>query len=136
MIERKFHFHAAHRNVDLGGDCRFLHGHTYHLEIQFAVPPIDETSGVTIEFKDIGNRAGKVIAEFDHSTIVYEQDNELINAMNCFKAENRKLRMMNKPTSTENLAQEIFIALNRQGLNPVQIVLQETTTSKVIYTEF
>ena len=59
IIEKKFHFHAAHRNAELGGDCRFLHGHTYHVDIQFGVPKQDEASGVTIEFKDIAQRAGK-----------------------------------------------------------------------------
>jgi 6-pyruvoyltetrahydropterin/6-carboxytetrahydropterin synthase len=136
IIERKFHFHAAHRNVELGGDCRFLHGHTYHLEIQFAVPPVDEASGVTVEFKDIAKRAGKVIEAFDHSTIVYDQDAELMQAMNCFSEENRKIKMLDKPTSAENVAQQIFNELRLQSLNPVQVVLQETTTSKVIYTEF
>lgn len=136
IIERKFHFHAAHRNVELGGDCRFLHGHTYHLEIQFAAPPIDEASGVTLEFKDIAKRAGKVIEAYDHSTIVYKNDAELVNAMNCFTEENRKIKWLEKPTSAENVAEEIFSALKLCGLNPVQLKLQETTTSKVIYTEY
>ena len=136
IIERKFHFHAAHRNADLGGDCRFLHGHTYHLEIQFAAPPKDESSGVTIEFKDIAKRAGNIISAFDHSTIVYAEDMELINAMKCFAEENRKLKILRKPTSAENVAQTIFEELKTIGLQPIQVVLQETTSSKVIYAEF
>ncbi len=45
-------FETAHRVLPLGGKCRNLHGHSWHVEASVAAPALDDV-GVIVQFADL-----------------------------------------------------------------------------------
>ena len=126
IIEKKYHFYAAHRNKEAGVKCGRLHGHTYNVICYFKFNEL--TNGVTMLFSDIDKIVEPIIKQYDHYLLLHKEDN-LCNALD----------MLNEPyielpfeTSAENMAIWIFNQI-KNYLPIVKIELAETKTSNVIY---
>lgn len=129
LIEKKYHFYAAHRNKEAGIKCGRVHGHTYDVVCHFQFNNIH--NGITMLFSDIDKIAEPIIKQYDHYLLLYKEDPL------C-----RILELVNEPfielefeTSAENLALWIFNELKNK-LPIVKIELAETKTSKVIYENY
>ncbi len=74
---RKVEFDAAHRVMEHESKCKMLHGHRYVIEATFVADGLDSL-GRVIDFGVIKDRLGGWIdANWDHNTILFEQDREL-----------------------------------------------------------
>ena len=51
IIEKKYYFYAAHRNLSAGEKCGKIHGHTYDVVCYFKFDKIE--NGITMLFSDI-----------------------------------------------------------------------------------
>lgn len=130
IIEKKYHFYAAHRNKNAGEKCGRIHGHTYEMKCFFKFDKINENSGVTFLFSDIDNLVEPIIKQYCHWLLLYEKDNlcELLNLAN------EKFITLPFETSAENLAIWIFTQIKNESKLPItKIELAETKSSNVIY---
>ena len=126
IIEKKYHFYAAHRNKEAGEKCGRLHGHTYNDVCHFKFNEIK--NGLTMLFSDIDKIVEPIVKQYDHYLILHKEDS-LCNALD----------MLNEPyialpfeTSAENMAIWIFNQI-KTLLPIVKIQLAETKTSNIIY---
>ena len=72
------HFHAAHRQLNYDGKCRFVHGHTWNGEITVRTDrfPRDETLDMTLDF----GRLKDILKNLDHKMLVSERDELFLNS--------------------------------------------------------
>jgi len=126
IIEKKYHFYAAHRNKSAGEKCGRLHGHTYDVVCYFKFKEIKD--GITMLFSDIDKIVEPIIKQYDHYLLLHNQDS-LCDI----------LRMANEPfielpfeTSAENMAIWIYNEI-KMSLPIMQIQIGETKTSNIIY---
>lgn len=128
IIEKKYHFYAAHRNKQAGEKCGRIHGHTYGVLVKFAFTQM--TNGITTLFSDIDNKVEPIIKDFDHYFILHEKD-ELCNALDLI---NEPYKSVPFETSAENVAIWLYTRIkNETSLPIIEIQLAETKSSKVIY---
>lgn len=126
IIEKKYHFYAAHRNHAGGIKCGRIHGHTYNVVCHFKFDKI--VNGLTMLFSDIDKVAEPIIKGHDHIFLLHDQD-ELCNALDAIGEVYLSLPF---ETSAENMAIWIF-NLIKQELPIVKIEIAETKTSNIIY---
>lgn len=129
IIEKKYHFYAAHRNKGAGEKCGRIHGHTYNVKIWLNLNVLDD-SGVTILFSDIDAKIEPIIKEYDHYLILNKDD----GLTNILSLANEPFKTVPFETSLENLAIWFYTRIQNETKLPIsKIELQETKTSKVIY---
>ena len=126
IIEKKYHFYAAHRNKNAGEKCGRIHGHTYDVVCHFKFNEMKD--GVTMLFSDIDKVVEPIIKQYDHHFLLF-RDDSLCDVLN----------MANEPyvelpfeTSAENMAMWIFNQI-KTHLPIVKIELAETKSINVIY---
>jgi 6-pyruvoyltetrahydropterin/6-carboxytetrahydropterin synthase len=126
IIQKKYHFYAAHRNKNAGEKCGRIHGHTYDVVCHFKFNEIK--NGVTMLFSEIDKVVEPIVKQYDHHFLLYKEDS-LCDILN----------MANEPfielpfeTSAENMAMWIFNQI-KTYLPIVKIELAETKSSNVIY---
>lgn len=61
----KDHFDAAHMLKDYPGPCRYLHGHTWEVEVTISGAVLDDV-GILYDFKDIKRDIKSILENFDH----------------------------------------------------------------------
>jgi 6-pyruvoyltetrahydropterin/6-carboxytetrahydropterin synthase len=107
-VSRTFHFEAAHQLPWHEGKCRYLHGHSYRLQVTVAGPV--GPNGIVIDFADLRAVVEReVIDRFDHR---YLND------------------LMDNPTA-ELIAEQIYQRLGAAGLDVALVRLWETEDSMV-----
>jgi len=100
-------FAAAHRVAGHEGQCRFLHGHNYLLFVYVEAEALDPV-GRVIDFSDIKTRLGGWIdSNWDHTTIIWEKDIELLDAIAPFCRGGKPFLLPYNPTA-ENLARYVL----------------------------
>ena len=140
IVLKKYHFHAAHRNlllassrkcedrIELKDKCSNIHGHTYHVEIHLN---FSSNVHITMPFADIDARVMPIIENYDHALII-DRNDPLYSNLLQFDPE-LKFKVMEVPTSAENVSKHLFHEIMNSDLPIVKIVLQETTSSAVVY---
>lgn len=126
LIEKKYHFYAAHRNKEAGEKCGRIHGHTYDVTCYFKFNEIN--NGITMLFSDIDKEAEPIIKQYDHYFLLYRFD----VLADILTFHNEPFISLPFETSAENMAIWIFNEI-RNKLPIVKIELAETKTSKVVY---
>ncbi|QBP40024.1 6-carboxytetrahydropterin synthase QueD [Paenisporosarcina antarctica] len=117
-LNKDMHLSAAHFIPhDDAGNCQYLHGHTYFINITIAGDQLDEM-GFLIDFKIIKNLVHK---RYDHTVLNNHEEFE------------------DKFPTTEQVAEEIWktIQNNLKTLvhepKCIQVLVRETPTSYVVY---
>ena len=67
-------FDAAHRLPGYDGKCSRVHGHTYEVEVVLE-GPVDEESGLLMDFYDLKQALKKVLEGLDHRDLNEILDN-------------------------------------------------------------
>lgn len=115
-IRKHFKFDAAHKLEKHSGDCKNLHGHTWHGWVEVKAHELD-AENMVCDFKFIKDAVNALLTKFDHAML-----NEVMNEV--------------QPTS-EVIAYSFFqyldpiISRERKVLSAVCI--QETGGSECIY---
>ena len=134
IISKEFKFYAAHRNEEIGGKCANLHGHRYGLVCKFEVERVNSVSTPFAEFDD---HVGRLILEqYDHGMLIHLGDPlyDTLKQHEQTYGESFKLKILDGPTSVENLAHTLFTEISSLGFRLVQLEVKETDTSIVEYT--
>ena len=130
IIEKKYHFYAAHRNKNAGEKCGRIHGHTYEVKCFFKFNNIDEKSGVTFLFSDIDKLVEPIIKEHCHWFLLYEKD----PLCEILDIANEKYLSLPFETSAENMSIWLFNRIKNETKLPIiKIELAETKSSNIIY---
>lgn len=125
-VTKKLRFYAAHRNEELTGKCRSIHGHRYEIELTVS-HPMD--GSITIEFEEIERRSKPIIEQLDHSLLLNMNDpafGALVRSGAC-----TRVYAVPFVTSAENMAKHLLEQFIAQGLCVVQLTLRETDSSSV-----
>ena len=103
-------FEAAHDLPGYAGKCRYMHGHSYHVEAEFSARELDP-SGMICDFTDLKS----ALAEFlpDHAYL-----NDIVPG----------------PTTAENIARWIFDQLRARDFPVSAVTLWETDRNACRYT--
>lgn len=129
IIEKKYHFYAAHRNKAGGEKCGRIHGHTYNVKCYFKFEQMNE-SGITCLFSDIDKLVEPVIKSYCHWFIIYEQD----LLVEILELANEPIKKVPFETSAENLCIWLFNEIKAASKLPIyRIELAETKSSNVVY---
>lgn len=129
IIQKKYHFYAAHRNKSAGEKCARIHGHTYDIKCYFKFDSVNE-SGITCLFSDIDKSVEPIIKDYDHYFLLYEID-PLCEILDLANEPYIKLPF---ETSAENMSIWIFNRIKNETKLPIyRIELGETKTSTIIY---
>lgn len=107
---KEFTFDAAHRLQGHDRACRFLHGHTWRVQVIVESAELLEegsSRGMVVDFGDLKARAAVLFEKMDHAVILEEGD-PLISVLEG--AGQRLLVVPFRPTA-ENFAREILVAL-------------------------
>jgi 6-pyruvoyltetrahydropterin/6-carboxytetrahydropterin synthase len=112
-------FSAAHQLRNYEGSCGELHGHTWKVRVEVEASQLDEI-GMTIDFKDLKEKADSVIGRFDH---------RCLNQISPFDEEN--------PTA-ENIARHVYVEIKKllhDKINVVEVIVWESANHGVKYSE-
>ena len=129
VIEKKYHFYAAHRNKGGGIKCGRIHGHTYDVKCHFKFTKINE-SGISFLFSDIDKLVEPIIKEYCHWLLLYEKD----SLVNILQIANEPYISLPFETSVENMSLFLFTRIKNETKLPiVKLELAETKSSNIIY---
>ncbi|MBM80561.1 MAG: hypothetical protein CMJ78_08205 [Planctomycetaceae bacterium] len=134
IIQKQYKFYAAHRNEELQDKCRNIHGHRYGLTCFFEV---ERTGHLTTLFGDFDERIEPLLrSEYDHGMLINRQDPlyETLQLHAERTGETFRLKVLEFPTSVENVCFVLFSEITALGCRLNRIELRETDTSVVAYT--
>jgi len=112
-------FSAAHQLRNYKGLCGELHGHTWKVRVEVETDWLDDI-GMTIDFKDLKQKADSVIGRFDH---------RCLNQISPFDEEN--------PTA-ENIAKYVYVEMKEllpDKLDIIEVIVWESANYGVKYSE-
>lgn len=134
LIEKKFHFYAAHRNETLFDKCRNVHGHVYRVTCSFKVQRDILNPDISTLFSQFDAVGHMLQNEFDHSMLVNKTDPV---AKAVFEATGgyQKMVIFERPTSVENLCFELWKRITAMEFNLHELRIQETESSTVVYNQ-
>ncbi len=117
-IMRKVQFCAGHRLLNHEGKCANLHGHNYLVEFHVSGNEIDEL-GRVVDFSVL-NRLfkGWIDENWDHGFILWDKDENAIDAMRQVKP-NRIYLMPYNPTA-ENMARYLLNEISPGLINSIK----------------
>ena len=129
IIEKRYHFYAAHRNKQADKKCGRIHGHTYEIKCYFKYNNINK-GGITCLFSDIDKLVEPIIKEHCHYLLLYEKD----PLVEILELANEEYKVLPFETSAENLSVWLFTRIKNETQLPIfKIELAETKSSNVIY---
>ncbi len=78
QVTKEFTLDMAHALDDYDGKCRFIHGHTFHLEVtvtgEVINAPGNPKNGMVVDFSELKRIVKNAIIEvFDHSLVLNEK---------------------------------------------------------------
>lgn len=113
----KDHFDASHILVGYDGPCRFLHGHTWDIEVTVRGEQLDSV-GIVYDFKSLKDNLKAILENFDHRHINDVPPFDHIN-----------------PTA-ENLARVIFyefVELLPKNISLYEVVVWESPAARLSF---
>ena len=133
IIQKTFKFYAAHRNEEIGGKCANLHGHRYEIRCFFEVR---RKNSISTPFADFDERIGRLISQsYDHGMLIHKGDPlyKTLKLHMRLHNEHLKLKVLEGPTSVENLAYTLFSEISAIGFRLLKLEVKETDTSALEY---
>jgi 6-pyruvoyltetrahydropterin/6-carboxytetrahydropterin synthase len=133
IIQKQYKFYAAHRNETLQDKCRNLHGHRYGLRCHFEV---ERDGDISTLFGDFDSKIEPWLKEnYDHGMLINASDPlyETLQQHMVRTGETFRLKIMDGPTSVENLCHLMFSEITQMGFRLALLEVQETDTSVIHY---
>jgi 6-pyruvoyltetrahydropterin/6-carboxytetrahydropterin synthase len=105
-IMRRLKFCAGHRLFEYAGKCEHFHGHNYVVDLFITADQQDDV-GRVFDFSHLKKRANDWLDKhWDHSFLVYDKDQNAIDALKLVKP-SRMFLMPYNPTA-ENMAKYLL----------------------------
>jgi 6-pyruvoyltetrahydropterin/6-carboxytetrahydropterin synthase len=127
-IAKEFTWEMGHRLSFHKGKCKNLHGHSYKCMIELTGDP--DANGMVMDYFDMKTIIEPIIDNFDHAFMVYENDFEVIEALE--KLNSRKV-VVEFETTAENICLYILKRIKNSELpknvKAVKVRVMETDNS-------
>ena len=127
-IAKEFTWEMGHRLSFHKGKCKNLHGHSYKCMIELTGDP--DANGMVLDYFDMKTIIEPIIDNFDHAFMVYENDFEVIEALE--KLNSRKV-VVDFETTAENICLYILKQIKESELpmnvKSVKVRVMETDNS-------
>lgn len=130
-VAKRFRWEGAHRLPWHEGRCRDLHGHSYEMFVEVEGEPDEQ--GMLIDFKHLKRALAPLVDDWDHATVVAENDTKLLGIM---KESGWRHVVIPYDTTAENIC--IFFAdhlmnehrelLDARRIHTVRVRIAETET--------
>ena len=146
-IKKKFKCEYAHRLFKLVGTesaCQNLHGHSAKIEVELFTTKLDDNDMV-IDFTKLKPIQDWLDKNFDHATILNEEDYDMINALNSVINKNKCLKPLYllpcDPTAEEFckviIRHAILPLIKKESLkiNKVKVIFYETKNNCASFEE-
>ena len=133
IIQKHYKFYAAHRNETLQDKCRNLHGHRYGVKCHFEV---ERDGDISTLFGDFDSRIEPWLKQnYDHGMLIHVNDPlyETLQQHMVRTGETFRLKVMEGPTSVENVCHLLFTEITQMGFRLAMLEVQETDTSVISY---
>lgn len=125
IIRKLFKAEVAHRVLKAYTTrCQGLHGHSYLFEV-FLRGQTQDDAQMLMDFKLLKDKLNDFLDAFDHSLLVWDQDQELLELKE--KLNSRWIVLPYNPTA-EQMARHIFQQAQGMGLPIHQVIVHETKT--------
>lgn len=126
-IAKDFWWEMSHRLPFHKGPCRNIHGHTYKLTLELEGTP--DENGIVMDYYDMKEIVAPVLARLDHAFLCDSDDYLMINFL---KENNFKYVVMDKTTTSENIARHLFDTLRAdfskyKNLTTMKVKIFETS---------
>lgn len=111
---KQFKFEMAHRLPSHKGDCRYIHGHSYLIEVTAEANSQLDSNGMVVDFSQLKRFCNLVIGNWDHALMLYKND-PLVSALNhlhLFDGVYAKLIQVDYEPTAENMAEYLYNRLN------------------------
>ena len=134
IIRKEYKFYAAHRNETLQDKCSNIHGHRYGLRIHFEV---ERAGDISTLFGDFDEKIEPWLKQnYDHGMLINRNDPlfETLQQHSERTGESFRLKVIDGPSSVENLAWVMFTEITEMGFRLSCLEIQETDTSTLLYT--
>lgn len=134
-ISRKFSFEAAHALLGYDGPCKYIHGHSYKLEVSLLGPVHKDAGhpkdGMVRDFGELKKLVQtQVIEPWDHALLLHKNSaHELIGEL---QLNGEKLVLLPYQPSCENMLLDIRDRLQERlpsGIRLFRLLLSETENS-------
>lgn len=130
IIRKLFKAEAAHRvSFAYTERCRGLHGHSYLFEI-FIKGKTQDNAQMLLDFKYLKEKLNDFLDSFDHSLLIWDQDEEL---MKIGPKINSRYIILPYNSTAEQMSRHIYQYGIKQGLDMHKVIVHETKTG---YAEF
>jgi 6-pyruvoyltetrahydropterin/6-carboxytetrahydropterin synthase len=127
-IAKEFTWEMGHRLSFHKGKCKNLHGHSYKCMIELTGDP--DVNGMVLDYFDMKTIIEPIIDNFDHAFMVYENDFEVIEALE--KLNSRKV-VVDFETTAENIClyilKQIKVSDLPANIKSVKVRVMETDNS-------
>jgi 6-pyruvoyltetrahydropterin/6-carboxytetrahydropterin synthase len=135
-VAKRFRWEGAHRLPWHTGGCQNLHGHSYHMWVELKAGTVP--GGMVMDFKSIKKVLQPLLDAWDHATLVSVDDVQLLKAIDLLQT---KHYILPYDTTSENiclyiteyLAVHALSILEANGIEAVEVRLQETETCFAAY---
>lgn len=129
IVTKEFTFDAGHRLSNYNGKCKYLHGHTYLLEV--SVQGELDSNGMVTDFNYLKELVQSILfVHFDHRMILNKNDKLNQKLMGALPSNH--FCIVNYNPTVENILKDIFNKVEElleESLKCVRMVLHETPTS-------
>lgn len=133
IIQKSYKFYAAHRNEQLRDKCRNLHGHRYGVVCHFEV---ERDGALSTLFGDFDDRVEPLLKnQYDHAMLINQHDPlyQTLQDHSRRTGETLRLKVLDAPTTVENLAYQLFTEITDLGFLLAAIEVRETDSSVIYY---
>ena len=130
-IAKRFRWEGAHRLPWHDGPCRDLHGHSYEMFVEVEGTP--DANGLLMDFKHLKRALMPLIDEWDHATLIAQNDAQLLDIM---RGAGWRHAVLPYDTTAENIC--LFVAdylvessrdlLVERNIHTVRVRVSETET--------
>lgn len=110
-IAKEYTWEMGHRLPFHEGLCKNLHGHTYKMLV--SVEGTEDENGLVLDFYELDKVINPLVAQLDHSFMVYEKDTKLLELLNEMES---KTFVMKKQTTVENISKMIIEKIQAAGM--------------------
>ena len=130
-VAKTFKWEAAHRLPWHDGDCKNLHGHSYHMTVELEGKTNDR--GMLIDFAEIKRIVKPLVDAWDHATLIAENDENLLKAIEQLES---KYFTLPFDSTSENLCRYVAEYIQQNGkvlvldncIKRIKVRIQETET--------
>jgi len=118
-VTTKLEVSMGHRLLGYDGNCAYLHGHNYIVEVTVGGKP--DGIGIVVDFKVLRKALKEIFEPFDHAMVLHQQDP--VAAM----LPTERLVLLTVNPTAENIASLVFGKLIDRNFSPIRVVVRETS---------